>query len=830
MRVPIQRTLSILALVAWTGAAWSQPPGPRPQATPAPPPPLGGPVVTIKQGQVQGFVANGANVFRGLPYAAPPVGDLRWREPQAPASWSGVRAANVYGSACNQQEDCLFLNITRPASAGAGAKLPVMMWIHGGAFAVGSGAADGTALAQQGVLLVGINYRLGRAGWFAHPALTRENPKGPLGNYGLMDQIAALKWIQDNIEAFGGDKSNVTIAGGSAGAISVNYLMLATPARGLFHKAISQSGFGRTRAQAIHTTDGSTSVEDLGAAFAKRANIAGDDAAAAKALRALPFADVMASAGGVGSPDQPRPMADGTLVLGVAADGFAKQQQAMVPFMLGGNSDEASLTRRNTNAAERLAGITVRREAFLAAFDPAASADTDRVIARLVTDESISEPNRTLARAHASRGQRVFVYHFSYVPAATRATALGMPHAAETAYTFNAPRADTPFDAEGKATAEAANKYWAAFVKTGDPGSAGGVRWPAFDAANESLIEFPHNGIPVVRTHFDKARLDWVEQSLTGPVGTGSANSVGTGSANSVGTGFSLSAQSRPPLTTGPLVREGVTQKISEHVYVIPDGSVGGVPNVGIIVGSRAVLVVDTGMGRQNGDTVWREARNVGGDKALYLVTTHVHPEHDLGAHAFPASTRMIRAKAQVDEIAAAGMQTAESFRSRSAANAQLLEGATFRKADEVFEKEHRIDLGGVIARLRAVGPTHTPGDTVIAVEGEGIVFSGDVAMKAKPAVGATASVTAWLTALDTLDSFTPRVVVPSHGPLGDAAFMADYRSYLTFVRDRVAVLKKAGRTVDQALETLTTEAKDRFPDAGGRLASAVQAAYREAP
>lgn len=285
------------------------------------------------------------------------------------------------------------------------------------------------------------------------------------------------------------------------------------------------------------------------------------------------------------------------------------------------------------------------------------------------------------------------------------------------------------------------------------------------------------------------------------------------------------------PVTTGPLVREGVTEKISEHVYVIPDGGVGGVPNVGIIVGTRATLIVDTGMGKQNGEVVLREARKINDKNALYLVTTHVHPEHDLGAHAFPASTKMIRAKSQVDEIATAGMNTANAFRSRSPAIAQLLEGAEFRKADEVFDKEHSLDLGGVKVRLFAVGPNHTQGDTVIAVEGEGVVFSGDVAMKAAPAFASPASsVTAWLASLDKLDALKPRIVVPSHGPMGDAKFIADYREYLTTIRARTAALKKEGKTMEQATETLAAELKERFPNAGGRLTGAVRAAYREAP
>jgi glyoxylase-like metal-dependent hydrolase (beta-lactamase superfamily II) len=290
-------------------------------------------------------------------------------------------------------------------------------------------------------------------------------------------------------------------------------------------------------------------------------------------------------------------------------------------------------------------------------------------------------------------------------------------------------------------------------------------------------------------------------------------------------------ANAQQPVTSGPLVREGATEKISAHAYVIPDGSVGGVPNVGFVVGTRATLVIDTGMGKQNGEVVLREARKLNDKNALYLVTTHVHPEHDLGAHAFPAATKMIRAQAQVDEIAATGMATANAFRGRSPQMAQLLEGAEFRKADEIFDKEKALDLGGVKVKLLSVGPNHTMGDTVIVVEGEGVVFSGDVAMKAAPAFASPASsVNEWLKSLDTLDALKPKIIVPAHGPMGDAKFIADYREYLTTIRARAATLKKEGRTVEQTTEVLTAELKDNYPNAGQRLAGAIRAAYREAP
>ena len=463
-------------------------------------------VIKIVQGEVQGVSADGVSVFKGLPFAAPPVGDLRWRAPQAPAKWQGVRAANAFSSTCAQAEDCLYLNVYEPDARNA--KLPVMVWIHGGAFIFGSGSAyDGSQFTRQGVIVVTVNYRLGRAGWFAHPALTAENPKGPLGNYGLMDQIAALNWVHDNIKAFGGDPKNVTIFGESAGAISVNYLMLAPQAKGLFHKALSESGFGRLGAKPI------SAVEQSEVAFGEKAGVRGSDAAAAKALRALPWSELVGNVAGIGSPDQILPMADGKMITGSAAEGFAKGMEAHVPYLLGGNSDEASLTRRGFNAADRFASIQQRREAFLAAFDPDKSGDTDRIMARLVTDASISEPDRDLARLHAKHGNPTFVYHFSYTPEAQRATLFGLAHGGELAYVFNVPRA-TAFDDEGKAIAAAANKYWAQFAKTGDPDSAGGVLWPKFDAADENVMEFPASGMPVVAKHFHKDRLDWVEAGI----------------------------------------------------------------------------------------------------------------------------------------------------------------------------------------------------------------------------------------------------------------------------------------------------------------------------
>jgi len=501
--------LVVLAACA-TLASWpamSQVTAPR-AADATPPPAPNGPLIKVKQGQVQGVIADGVAVYKGLPFAAPPVGDLRWRNPLPAAKWSGVRAANAFSQTCAQAEDCLYLNIYEPADIKSNAKLPVMVWIHGGAFIFGSGSGyDGTHFAQQGVIVVTVNYRLGRAGWFAHPALTAENHKGPLGNYGLMDQIAALEWVQENLKAFGGDTRNVTIFGESAGAISINYLMLAKQAHGLFNKALAESGFGRIEARPI------SAVEQSNAAWAEKAGVHGSDMAAAKALRALSWPELTAANPPIGAANQILPMNDGKLIRGTVAEGFAKGDEARVPYLLGGNSDEASLTRRGLNASERLAAIQSHRTELLSAYDPDGSGDADRIMARLITDQSISEPDRDLARLHTQHGSPTFVYHFSYTPQAQRATLFGLPHGGELAYVFNTPRG-AGFDDEGKAVSLAANKYWAQFAKSGDPDSAGGIKWPRFDLHDESLLEFPASGVPVVQSHFHKARLDWVEGSL----------------------------------------------------------------------------------------------------------------------------------------------------------------------------------------------------------------------------------------------------------------------------------------------------------------------------
>ena len=298
-------------------------------------------------------------------------------------------------------------------------------------------------------------------------------------------------------------------------------------------------------------------------------------------------------------------------------------------------------------------------------------------------------------------------------------------------------------------------------------------------------------------------------------------------------------AFAQQPAAPAPMIKRGATMKIADHSYVILDDNVGFVPNVGIIVGERATLIVDTGMGPDNGAIVLEEARKLSDNTEFYLTATHFHPEHDLGATAFPANAKMIRWRGQQAETDATGAQTIERFSSFSPAVGALLSKASYRKADTIFDDEITLDLGGVHVRLSGVGPAHTLGDTVMYVEEDKVLLTGDVVMSVFPAAsGQSASIDKWLANVAAFEAFAPRVVVPAHGRLVDAAQLARYREYLTAVQTQTRAAKRQGQSVEAAQAALAPALAQQFSDlapqggapATGRINAAIQAAYREAP
>jgi glyoxylase-like metal-dependent hydrolase (beta-lactamase superfamily II) len=282
----------------------------------------------------------------------------------------------------------------------------------------------------------------------------------------------------------------------------------------------------------------------------------------------------------------------------------------------------------------------------------------------------------------------------------------------------------------------------------------------------------------------------------------------------------------------GPFVREGVTVQLGPHTYAIPDGGVGGVPNVGIVVGQRATLVIDPGLGRLNGEAVLREVAKVSSHTEVYIATTHYHPEHTTGYIAFPASARYVNSTVQEAEFADAGQQSIETFSARTPVMAELLSDARRRVADITFERGAVLDLGGVAVRMRVVGPTHTRGDTGIFVSADGVLFSGDVVMNESfVAANAGSSITAWLAALDTFEAMRPSTIVPAHGPIADASSIQVLRDIVERIRTRAIELKSEGRSADEAATTIQAELTAEYPSwprANG-IAALARSAWTEA-
>jgi para-nitrobenzyl esterase len=472
----------------------------------------------VTGGRVTGVAANGIVSFKGIPFGAPPVGALRWKAPQPVKAWTGVKEASTFGPSCMQDamfarlfgappemsEDCLYLNVWTPAKT-PGDALPVMVWIYGGGFVGGQTSVplyDGTKLAEKGVVLVSVAYRLGALGFLAHPDLSRESGKGS-GNYGLQDQIAGLRWVKANIAKFGGDPNRVTIFGESAGGIAVSMLAASPAAKGLFQRAISESGgsFGSAKyaneggvnvppLKAAETT-GKTFLEKLGA----------KDIGAA---REIPAQKIQAAQGpGMGGPVSFWPVFDGDVLPGDQYELYQAKKFNDTPVLIGTNSDEGSLfVQPGVTAASFVKlvrdGFGPHADAILAAYPHATDAEAIKSTKDLFRESTFAWHTWAWATLQTEKGTgKAYVYYFDHREPRTPNGA-GANHGDEIAYVFRnlpapvfgAPGPPPPIRPEDTKISDLMSSYWVNFAKTGDPNGPGLPAWPAFSTAAQNAMIF----------------------------------------------------------------------------------------------------------------------------------------------------------------------------------------------------------------------------------------------------------------------------------------------------------------------------------------------------
>ena len=477
----------------------------------------------VSSGTLQGVVDDGIASFKGIPFAAPPVGDLRWRAPQPVEPWEGTRAADRFGPSCMQaermmtflsappeiSEDCLYLNVWTPADA-PGEQLPVMVWIYGGGFSAGttsSAAYDGTALAEEGVVLVSVNYRIGPFGFFAHPELANE-PNAAPGNQGMADLIAGLEWVKRNIAAFGGDPNNVTIFGESAGAFAVSMLAASPRADQLFHKAIAQSGASFAPPEVD---------DEVAAAHAEAVRFLGELGAESLAEGRALDAQVIQDAMGQGLSGRFRPVADGTIVPRDIHTRYSEGLFNDTPVIVGSNSDEgASFSGAPVTAAEFEPRIREQfgeqADAILAAYPHSTDAEAQRAMRDLQRDERFAWPAWVWARQQARHGEHdAYVYYFDH---RTPSSPEGAAHAAEIRYIFGTLHTQGEPRPEDLEMASLIRSYWVNFAGNGDPNGPGLPQWPAFRADAPKAMVFDEEPGSETLPNLDK--LEAFEQVFEG--------------------------------------------------------------------------------------------------------------------------------------------------------------------------------------------------------------------------------------------------------------------------------------------------------------------------
>lgn len=494
---------------------------------------VAGDAIEIDGGKISGTVQDGIHTFKGIPYAAPPVGDLRWRAPQPVVPWDGVRKCDQFSAICPQadypagsiyrsapqpkDEDCLYLNVWAPEKAST-EKLPVMVWIHGGAWTRGSGSNpvyDGAALAKRGVVLVTINYRLGAFGFLSHPELTKESEHGVSGNQGILDSIAALQWVNRNIAKFGGDPNNVLIFGESAGSWSVNVLVASPLTVGLVHRAIGQSGARFGTAPHLTESSGDTkSAHDLGLEFATACG-----AESLAELRKLPAEEILKAR------FRTQLTVDGRVFPDQIASIYAAGKQNKVPAIVGSNADEmTSLSNPATNpktldAVTKVLGQRYGAEGvekFKQIYGVTDDATAARAFLHAGGDRAFAIGMRQWARFNDKAGTDSYLYYFTHSPPGIGSEYLRAHHAAEIAYAFdNAVSSERrPYTDADQKLADQVADYWVNFARTGNPNGQGLPEWPEYDSDTEGYIEL--DGSVEAKQNLLKTRLDFLEAVAAG--------------------------------------------------------------------------------------------------------------------------------------------------------------------------------------------------------------------------------------------------------------------------------------------------------------------------
>ncbi len=800
-------------------------------------PPDESPVVVVSGGAIRGrLLGHAGAVFRGVPFAQPPVGTLRWRAPQPLLPWQGVRDALASGPPCAQRssgwnaaearasrEDCLYLDVWTPEWP-ARSKKPVMVWIHGGGNTGGAGGSDplyeGTRLVARGVVLVIVDYRLGPFGFLAHPELTRESDHGSSGNYGLLDIVAALHWVRDNAAAFGGDPGQVTLFGQSAGASDITTLVASPLATGLVQRAISESGSPLYRPPTL------AEAERAGERLAARLNAPREGTLAF--LRARPAAELLQVA-----EDGATPNLDGWLLREPAAEAFAAGRAERIPLILGSNAIEfagPSSADELRNAIASRYGARTPEALTLYGLAGTATGNADPLYGtpgeQWLADTVFRCPSVLAGEWHAATSP-VWQYQFDRaIP--------GKPsviHSSELPYVFGNlfPHGSQAgrYGAIDRQLSDTMQAYWTNFAKTGDPNGAGLPPWPRFEAPARAYLELTREGGIAVSRGQRRPFCSLFAESLKAP---------------------SAAVPPKPP--TGATAEDAVPalrydlQPVAAGTYVaIASGVPYYVANSVVIVGDDGVVVVDSGAGPNEARVLLAAIRTVTDRAVRWLVDTHFHFDHALGNAAFPdavivaheATRELLGPKGTSTTLAGnlAGMpgrierlrtdaEREEDPRKHAELEGQAAALAAYQKEltglapalpTLTFGDRLTLHAAGREIRLLHLGRAHTAGDVVVFLPRERVLCSGDLFNGYIGYMG-DAYVGEWADALDRLAALDFETVVPGHGaPFQGKEAIAPVQACLRDIWQQASRLKAEGVPADEAARRIDLRKHGRrFP------------------